>query len=186
MKESKYYRNKIAKKKVSDSSWLTKLLLSIIILLCSLIVCNFDSDIREEFTSEVLEKNLNFGLYNEYYKKYISKQDEVVEVSNVVEEVNEYEEVDGRYKFKQDAESPVISLTPGIIVFNGTKEELGNTIIVQGNDGVDIWYSGVTLSGFSIYDYISKGDIIGSSNGDNILVSIVKDGELLKYEEYFK
>ena len=74
--------------------------------------------------------------------------------------VNEYEEVDGRYKFKQDAESPAISLTPGIIVFYGTKEELGNTVIVQGNDGVDIWYSGVTLSSFSIYDYVSKGNKI--------------------------
>lgn len=186
MKESKYYRNKIAKKQVRDSSWLTKLLLSIIVLLVSLIVCNFDSDIRKEFTNKVLEKNINFGLYNEYYKKYISKEEKTVEVSNALEVVNDYEEIDGRYKFKQDVESPVISLTPGIIVFNGSKEELGNTVIVQGNDGIDIWYSGVNLSGFSIYDYISKGDIIGSSNGDSILVSIVKDGELLKYEEYFK
>lgn len=186
MKESKYYRNKIAKKNINNSSWLTKLLLSIIIVLVSLIVCNFDSSIREKFTNEVLEKNINFGLYNKYYKKFMSKEEETVEVSNTLDDILDIEEVNGRYKIKQDIESPVVSLTPGIIVFNGLKEDLGNTIIIQGNDGVDIWYSGVTLNGFSIYDYISKGEIIGSCNGESILVSIVKDGDLLKYEEYFE
>ena len=39
-----------------------------------------------------------------------------------------------------DPNSSVLSLSSGIIVYIGQKEGYGNTIIVQGNDGVDIKY----------------------------------------------
>ena len=75
-------------------------------------------------------------------------------------------------------------LVPGIIVFDGEKDDLGNTIIVQGNDGVDVWYSCVTMKEKGLYDYVSKGDILGISNDVYVTISIYEDGKLLDYEEY--
>ena len=72
----------------------------------------------------------------------------------------------------------------GIIVYIGDKDDLGNTVIVQGNDGIDIWYSGISLKEYGLYDYVSKGDILGLSSDVYVTISIYEDGELLKYEEY--
>ena len=77
--------------------------------------------------------------------------------------------------------------TPEIgLIQDGTKDGLSNTVIVQGNDGVDIWYSGVSLNEYGLYDYVSEGDVLGGSILEYGFVSIVKDGEKITYEEYFK
>ena len=180
MKESKYYKRKYGNK--FNYNWLSKLLLSIIILLISLIVCNFDTDLRDSFSKNVLEDNINFSFFNKYYKKFMSKEDsDTMEVGNVsLNEEREY--VDGTYKIKYGVDAPIYVLAPGIIVFDGTKDGLSNTVIVQGNDGVDIWYSGVSLNEYGLYDYVSEGDVLGGSILEYGFVSIVKDGKLKKIE----
>ena len=67
----------------------------------------------------------------------------------------------------------------------GDKDDLGNTIIIQGNDGIDIWYSNITVSDYSLYDYVSTGDILGVNNEDYYKLTIMKDGKYLEYDEYF-
>ncbi len=189
MKESKYYKKKMRRNKCysNDKSWISKLMLSIIIVLLCLIVTNFDNDLRTKFKSEVLDSNINFSYFNKLYKKYIggnNLEDDMV-VANVVEDTL-YEEVDGSYKFTSSTDEGVEVKVSGIIVYVGDKDNLGNTVIVQGNDGVDIWYSNIELLGYSLYDYVSSGEILGNSSTDKYILTIVKDGEKLKYEEYFK
>ena len=75
-------------------------------------------------------------------------------------------------------------ITSGIIVYIGEKDDLGNTIIIQGNDGVDIWYSNITDYEIKVYDYVEAGSILGTSNGDDILLTIELDGKFISYEEY--
>ena len=138
-------------------------------------------------TRDVLEENINFGYFNKLYKRFVSSDDEESKlVSNVVVDKTLMEEDNGRYKFNYGVDYPVEVLTPGIIVYYGDKDSLGDTVIVQGNDGVDVWYSGVVMNEYSLYDYVSKGDILGSSTDLYVTVSILEDGELLKYEEYFE
>ena len=55
---------------------------------------------------------------------------------------------------------------------------------MQGNDGVDIWYSGVTSSELKVYDYIESTTIIGITSEDYLYITLNKDGEYLNYEEY--
>lgn len=185
MKDSKYYKKILERNKESNKDWLNKLLISIIIVLVCLIVTNFDSNLRDTFKKEVLEDNISFNEFNKLYKRLVSRGSEDVLVNGVVVDKDKMEEVDGRYRFNYGIDYQIEALKPGIIVFNGDKDNLGDTIIIQGNDGVDIWYSGVALKNYSLYDYISTGDILGISNDVYLTISIYKDGELLKYEEYF-
>ena len=60
---------------------------------------------------------------------------------------------------------------------------MGNTVIVQGVDGIDIWYSNLGEVKYGMYDYVSSGDILGLSN-EYYLVSLYKDGNMISYEEY--
>src|SRR5699024_2478173 len=57
----------------------------------------------------------------------------------------------------------VPSIGSGIIVYLGDKDNLGNTCIIQGVDGVDIWYSNIDTSNLTLYDYVNKGDMLGTT-----------------------
>lgn len=185
MKYSKYYKKIKNKEKNMDMKWLSKLLLSVIVVLVFLILTNFDSDIRYTVASEMLDKNINFGYIKNLYNKYVGGEEIVDEmVVSLTNPIN-YEKYNDSYKVKVDNDEGIGALSSGIIVYIGDKEDLGSSVIIQGNDGVDIWYSNVSFSSYGLYDYVSKGDILGSSLSDYYLFTLVKDGEKLKYEEYF-
>ena len=184
MKDSKYYKRKLSKLSVNGNSWLSKLLITIIIVLVCLIVCNFNDELRDSFVKEVLEDNMKFSNFNKLYKKFMIDSNESIVVNDTVIDVSDMEEVDGRYRFNYGIDYQVETLQSGIIVYIGDKDNLGNTVIVQGNDGIDVWYSGITLKEYGLYDYVSKGDILGLSSDVYVTISIYEDGELLKYEEY--
>lgn len=186
MKDSKYYKKMILRHgKIRDNSWLSKLLISIIIVLSCLIVTNFDSELRNEFNNNILEKNINFGYFKNLYNKFVGGKEIddtlVVSLTNLID----YTIENDLYKVEISEEEGIEAMASGIIVYDANKDNLGNTVIIQGNDGVDIWYSNVTLNGYSLYDYVSKGDIIGASLSNYYYFNIVKDGKKLKYEEYF-
>ena len=184
MKNSKYYKRIMKKNNLDSNRWLSKLLITVIIVLVCLIITNFNIELREEFKREVLEDNINFGDFNKIYNRFMIDGESTF-VSNVIVDTD-IEEIDGRYRVNYGIDSPVEVLKPGIIVFDGIKDDLGDTIIVQGNDGVDIWYSGVSLNDKGLYDYVSSGDILGNSEELYVTISIYEDGNLLKYEEYIK
>lgn len=184
MKDSKYYKKHKLKGSGNDTAWISKLLISIIVVLVCLIVCNFSNDLRDSFKREVLEDNMKFNKFNELYKSFMSGTGTSQVVSDIIVDTSDMEEVNGRYRFNYGIDYQVEVLKPGFIVFVGEKDDLGNTIIVQGNDGIDIWYSNVTLKEYSLYDYVSSGDILGLSSDIYVTISIYEDGKLLKYEEY--
>lgn len=189
MKDSKYYKKKLKKQGKDDerlSILFSKLLLAVIFVLGSLVLTNFSSSLKDKYVKEVLEKNIDISYINKFYNKYIGrgkKEEEEVLVANL-DSSKEYEKVGESVKFTMEAEEPITTLEGGIIVFIGDKDDLGNTVIVQGNDGVDIWYSNILMTDYSLYDYVSKGDKLGVSMSDNYLVTIKKDDKTLEYEEY--
>lgn len=189
MKDSKYYKKKLKKQGKDDerlSILFSKLLLAVIFVLGSLVLTNFSSSLKDKYVKEVLEKNIDISYINKFYNKYIGrgkKEEEEVLVANL-DSSKEYEKVGESVKFTMEAEEPITTLEGGIIVFIGDKDDLGNTVIVQGNDGIDIWYSNILMTDYSLYDYVSKGDKLGVSMSDNYLVTIKKDDKTLEYEEY--
>ncbi len=197
MKESKYYKKKLKENKKINPSYsiaISKLLISTIIVLSTLIITNFNSNAREYYTKNFLEHNISFNSINKVYQKYIGnfnnsepKEENTIKVSNTSNDLSSMPrtEMNGSYEIEVGLDYPVTFLASGIIVYIGDKGDLKNTIIVQGNDGVDIWYSNIINNDYSLYDYVSKGNILGTTNNDKLLLSILKDGKKLSYDEYF-
>lgn len=192
MKESKFYNKYFKKETPSNKIWVTKLLLSIIFFLISLIYVNFNNKNRENYTNNIFEDNISFTKMNNLYDKYIGntkKEANNKKESLVMNEGLVYQSLEAynnSTKFTVSNDYPINVLKPGIIVFIGEKDDLGNTVIVQGNDGVDIWYSNVNVTEYSLYDYVTKDDILGTTNNNFLYITILKDGTYLTYEEYFK
>ena len=191
----KEFKNKRKNKlvvKSKKSNKLTKFLLLIIITLITLISLKSNTKLKTYFYKNVFEKNFKFASINKLFKDKFGKPipfSDVIEkkeTKQVFSEKLKYSEkskyLDG-VKLKVENNYLVPNIENGIVVFIGKKDNYGDTVIVEGTDGVDIWYCNVKSS-LKLYDYIEKGSLIGESLNNNIYLVYKKDGKVLNYEDY--
>lgn len=171
-------------------SWfITKVLLSIIIFLISLIYIKSSDKNLLLYKEYVFTESLPFTKIKNWYEtkfgevvpKVETKEKTVFSDTLVYKKIEDYQ--DGE-KLTVNANSLVSNLNGGIVVFIGQKEDYGNTVIIQGNDGADIWYGNVNNVAVKLYDYIEKDTTIGEVEGDTLYLVIKKDNEFIKYEDY--
>lgn len=183
-KENLPFKLKYAKNLIS------RVLITVIFVLGSIIFTNVSDDNKALYQKYVLEDSLEFTKINELYQRIFGDVD-ITKKDNPDSEVvfgdvtyTNIEPFKNGVKLTVDMNEAISVIASGIVVFIGEKEDLGNTIIIQGNDGVDIWYSNITENDIKVYDYVEAGSILGSSNSKNIYITINKDGEFINYEEY--
>lgn len=171
-----------------SNNFITKILLSIILCFSSLIYIKKDEMNFKKYKSYVFEKTFSFGKVNKLLNKYLDKnmlslkqEGESALVFGEIEEMPKQIYENG-VKFKYSQNNPVKTLESGIVVYIGEKENLGNTLIVQGVDGYDIWYSNIDNVSAKIYDYLEKDTLVGDT--DELIITISKDGKYLDYEKY--
>ena len=174
----------------SISKYFTKILLSLIFLLGCTIYIKLSPENLEIFKSHVFENNLTFTKINNWYHETFGSilptvtepKDQIVSTETNVLKRENYQ--DG-YQISISKGTPIASITSGILVFMGEKEGYGNTLIIQGVDGTDIWYGSITDSNLKLSDYLDANTILGTSSEDKYFLVFQKDGEYLTYEEYF-
>lgn len=169
----------------------SRFLITIILVLISAIYINSNEQNLLNYKDVVFSQNFSFAKINNWYQKYFG---EIIplEIENettktvfndelVYTAIEKYH--DGQ-KLTVSSNSIINTITSGIIVYMGEKENYGNVVIVQGIDGVDIWYGNVTNADLTLYDYIEEGTILGESKENYIYLVLSKDGEYLDYENY--
>lgn len=170
--------------------FLNKFLITCLVTIICLICFKKNSSLKELFHDKVLSVNFNFAFFNEVYEKYLGGvlpfSDFLPSSAPVFNEKLVYSDskpyLDG-VSLSIGDDYMVPSLDTGLVIFVGEKEGYGKTIIVQGTDGVDIWYSNMKDINVKIYEYINKGDNVGGCSSDLILV-FKKDGNVLDYQKY--
>lgn len=172
-------------------SLFTRVLISIILFLVSSIFINYSDKNLLLYKKHLYNKSFNFAYINKIYDKYLGGILPLKNVSNkeqvVMSETIDYsnnEPYQNGIKINALSGHIIKSLESGIIVFIGEKENLGNTIIIQGSDGVDYWYGNIENSNLSIYDYIEKDTNIGNAKDGILYLQFAKNGEYLNYEEF--
>ena len=168
---------------------ISRTLIAIIFVLGSIIFTNISDRNKELYQKYLLEDSLEFTKINELYQQVfgnvdMTKRQEDTEVVFGSLTYTNIEPFKNGVKLTVGMNEVVNVITSGIVVFIGEKDDLGNTIIIQGNDGVDIWYSNITDTDIKVYDYVETGSILGTSNSEDIYLTISKDGEFMSYEEY--
>lgn len=124
-----------------------------------------------------IRSKTNILLGNIFNKREVFVSSEKIRYKNIEKFHNSYKlEVDYSYVLK--------SIENGVVVFIGNKENLGPTIIVNCDDGSNIWYSNLENINVNLYDYIPASTILGSSKDNNIYLTFVKNDEYQSYEEY--
>ena len=173
-----------------SNNFITKILLSIILCFCSLIYIKKDNKNLENYKEYVFSDTFSFAKANNILNKYLDKKllssvnnEETAMVFNENIETLK-EKFENGTKIKYSNLTAIKNLESGIVVFVGEKDNLGNTIIIQGIDGYDVWYSNVSNSSIKIYDYIEKDSILGDT--EELIITISKDGNYIDYDEYIK
>ena len=174
-------------------NYITKILISIIFLLLTMIYISNPNN-KELYKKIFLSDSISFAKINNWYQNkfgsIIPLEDITVESTKKVFNENlEYELMEDYLdakllKVKDNYMVPTIE--SGVVVYIGDKDSYGNTCIIQGIDGVDIWYSNIDTSNLDLYDYIKKGSLIGPVKNNNLFLLLMKDNEFITYEEYYK
>ncbi len=193
-KEIKKKKNKKMKK--NDNKFvkkINKLLITILITLTTLITLKNNTKLKTLFYENVFTKNFKFATINKLFKDKFGSPipfSDIIEKKETTKVFNEKLEYSAKSKYLDGVKLTVSknylvpTLESGMVVFIGEKEKYGNTVIISGIDGIDIWYSNINASNLKLYDYIEKGSFIGEAKDNNIYLVYKKDGKVLNYEEH--
>lgn len=191
---SKFYNNKNNKKNNKSKmlySFITKVLICLIIFVSLLIILKINPNLKNKIGEVVYEDNFSFAYINDLYKKYfgsILPFDDIIPTDEKV--FNEKLKYSESNLYKDGVELTVTNnylvpvLESGIVVFIGEKDNYGNTIIIQQINGIDVWYGNVSLGDIKIYDYVTKGSLLGEVTNNKLYLVFQKEGKYLDYKEY--
>ena len=173
----KYFRNLIS-----------RVLISIILVLSLSILIKLDTKYISLIDKYFFNDNLEFTKINNWYNSLfgnvlpqIDTEETLVFSGNDLKTYQYSDYLDG-VKIHLSKNSPVSILMGGIVVFNQEYEGFGSTIIVQGNDGINYYYTNLTNITVNLYDYLDKDTLIGVTNEDYLYLILEKNGEYVSYE----
>ncbi|MDD3392239.1 MAG: M23 family metallopeptidase [Bacilli bacterium] len=169
-----------------------KLFANIIITLTILIGLKTDKNFSSDFYQKVYNSHFSFAFVNETYTKLFGSPIPfsdlfIGETETVFNEVFTYSEAskykDG-VKLTVGTNYLVPSLESGIVIFVGEKEGYGNTVIIKQADNIDIWYCALDKASVSLYDYVTKGTLLGETTEDYLYLVYQENGVNLDYTKY--
>ena len=181
-KESEKKNNRIIK-------LINKTLTAIFLGLVLLIVMEYSPKFKSYMQNEVLNKNISFGFIGKLYDKYFgdilpNTNENIVKVFNeklVYKNKEKY--LDG-YKLTVEKNYLVPTIESGVVVFMGEKEDIGNVITIEGENGTTITYGNIKNTDIKLYEYVSRGKYLGEVSDEILYITILKDGEYLDIETY--
>ena len=182
---------KTNKNRSSLYGFISKLLITIILTLITLILLKSNNKLKTFFYNKVYDNNISFAIINKWYEnhfgssipfKELVEKDTKAVFNNKLEYSKKEKYLDG-VKLSVDKNYLVPILESGMVVYIGKKEEYGNTVIVQQVNGVDVWYGNINNPNVKLYDYVEKGKLLGDVKNNNLYLVFKKDGKVLSYEK---
>ena len=162
-----------------------RVLICIVLFMSISIFVNYSDKNLLFFKKNFFDKTLNFSAINNLYRKYFGSplpDSGALKVGKNNLNYSSHEKYhEGAKLIGINAVSPIKS---GIVVFIGQKENFGNTVIIQGMDGIDYWYGNVEDVSVKLYDYIESNNVIANTKNKTLYVMFMKNGVVLDFEEY--
>lgn len=169
--------------------FINKTLTAIFLGLVLLIVMEYSPKFKEFIQKDVLSKNLSFGFFGKVYEKYLggvlpNDNSNIVKVFGEKLVYQSKEKYEDGYNLTVEDNYLIPAVQSGVVVFIGSKENIGNVITVESEDGTTITYGNIKNSDIKLYEYINKGQYLGEINGNTLYISLLKDGKYLDIETY--
>ena len=167
-----------------------KFLVLVLITITTILILKFNPQYKQQFHKYVYEETISFAKINNWYKSKFGSNlpfsdyfDETLPVFNEKLSYSEANKYKDGVSLSVGYDYLVPALDSGIVIFIGEKEGYGNTVIIQQENGIDVWYSNLKEINLKLYDYIKDGSLIGNVD-ENLYLVFIKDGEVVDYQEY--
>jgi len=181
MTYEEYKNSKKGKNKKSFfKKLISKILIVIILLLCIMIACNYSPRFKEFINDKVLGDTFDFSKINNFISE-LNKEDKTVPAIKEVEDTktnNVFQKYKEGVKYQIKKGESINIKESGIVTYIGEKEGYNNTIIVQQSNGYYAWYGNIKEE-IKLYDYVTKGNTLGTAIADEYYFALFKDGKPL-------
>lgn len=168
-------------------------LLAIILFLILAISSKSNHTYKDIIVNNLYEKNISFAKIKKLYTKYLGGIVPLDKVSiNTTPVFNEQLEYTSESIFYDGVKLEVLDnylvpvLEEGMVVYIGEKEKYGNVVIIEGIDGIEIWYGNMKNTTIKLYDYVDKNTYLGQTKDNNLYLVYSKEGIFLNYKDYLK
>ncbi len=172
--------------------FLIRCLLCMVLFLGLAIACKGNVSFKKAVQDKLFNDSFSFSYFQGIYNKYLGGVFPIKNVMNLkstsvfneklsYSEISSYE--DGAV-LQVGSNYVVPSMEKGIVVYVGKKDKYNNVVIVQNQEGVDIWYGNLCNTLVKLYDHIEAGTYLGESCNDSIYVVYTKGNEYLDYHDY--
>lgn len=170
---------------------ISRWLIVVILFLSMAIAVRKDNKYMDIIVKNIYEDNLSFMKIKNFYNKYLGGIVPLEQVINDVRPVfNEELDYTDLSVYYDGVKLEVINnylvpiLEEGMVMYVGEKENYGNVVIIEGVDGVSIWYGNLNRVAVKLYDYVNVGSYLGETVDDKLYLVYSKDNKFLNYKEY--
>lgn len=195
------YNKKLKKEKKDDDnkSTLSKFLFTILIkslivillFLLSMIFIRQNDKNKKIFKEKVYNNSLSFAKIYNLYSKYLGDalpfkdtiKDDTKKVSNEKITYSSIKKEGDDYLLAVPSNYTLQSIKSGIVIEVKKDDKYKNIVKIQDKSGVNITYKNLNEVEVKLYDYVEKGEILGSTS-DKLYINFEKDGKYLSYEKY--
>lgn len=195
------YNKKLKKEKKDDDnkSTLSKFLFTILIkslivvllFLSSMIFIRQNDKNKKIFKEKVYNNSLSFAKIYNLYSKYLGDalpfkdtiKDDTKKVSNEKITYSSIKKEGDDYLLVVPSNYTLQSIKSGIVIEVKKEDKYKNILKIQDKSGVNITYKNLNEVEVKLYDYVEKGEILGSIS-DKLYINFEKDGKYLSYEKY--
>ena len=165
----------------------------IVIFLVLSILSKSSVEFKNYIYKNIYTDNISFSKIKKIYNKYLGGVVPLKKISNdtypVFKEKLEYNDIskylDGvKLEVGDNYLVPVIN--SGLVLYIGQKDGYNNTVIIEGENGVDIWYGNMSNVSLKLYDYVEAGSLLGEVNNNTLYLVYSEDNDFLNVEDYLQ
>ena len=167
-----------------------KLLIVIISVFFTTIISNKNFNIKANIYKNIYNNNLSFAKIKKLYNNLIIT---VIPFQNII---NEKEVFNEKISYKElnnydrgvelllEKNYAIPLLSNGIVIYIGEKDNLNKAVIIEDENGIDYIYGNLDKIKVKLYDYVSKGDILGEAKDNKLYLLFQKGDKYLDYKEF--
>lgn len=174
-------------------SLIIRSLVVVVLFLVLAIISKSNTNYKDIIVTNIYEKNISFAKIKKLYTKYLGGIVPLDKVTPTITPVfNEQLEYTNASIYYDGVKLDVINkyLVPiieeGMVVYIGEKDNYGNVVIIEGIDGIEIWYGNLETTSVKLYDYVEKNTYLGQTKDNRLYLAYSKEGNFLDYKEYLK
>lgn len=195
------YNKKLKKEKKDDDNKntlskflftiLIKSLIVVLLFLSSMIFIRQNDKNKKVFKEKVYNNSLSFAKIYNLYSKYLGDalpfkdtiKDDTKKVSNEKITYSSIKKEGDDYLLVVPSNYTLQSIKSGIVIEVKKDDKYKNIVKIQDKSGVNITYKNLNEVEVKLYDYVEKGEILGSVS-NKLYINFEKDGKYLSYEKY--